>query len=93
MKVARYSFQDQYLPSLSVNYVAINKHLEKLPLVVLDKLKFVMIRVAKTSDRSCYSNKMTPLPTAITCSDIFWHHELFLQNRLRELFFSNTFAS
>ena len=24
-----------------------------------------MIRVAKTSDRSCYSNKMTPLPTAI----------------------------
>ena len=32
-----------------------------------------MIRVAKTSDRSCYSNKMTPLPTAITCSDIFWN--------------------
>ena len=45
-----------------------------------------MIRVAKTSDRSCYSNKMTPLPTAITCSDIFWHRELFLQNRSRELF-------
>ena len=24
-------FQGQYLPSLSINYVAINKHLEKLP--------------------------------------------------------------
>ena len=30
-------FQGQYLPSLSVNYVAINKHTEKLPPVVLDK--------------------------------------------------------
>ena len=30
-KVARYSFQDQYLPSLSINCVAINKDLEKLP--------------------------------------------------------------
>ena len=49
-------------------------------------MKFVMIRVAMTSDRNCYSNKMTPLPTAITCSNIFWHRELFLQNRSRELF-------
>ena len=24
-------FQGQYFPSLSINYVAINKHLEKLP--------------------------------------------------------------
>ena len=31
MKVPRYSFQGQNLPSLSINYVAINKHLEKLP--------------------------------------------------------------
>ena len=30
-KVARYSFQGQYLPSLSINCVAINKDLEKLP--------------------------------------------------------------
>ena len=29
-KVARYSFSGQYLPSLSINYVAINKDLEKL---------------------------------------------------------------
>ena len=31
IKVARYSFQGQYLPSLSIKYVAINKDLEKLP--------------------------------------------------------------
>ena len=30
VKVARYRFQGQYLPRLSVNYVAINKDLEKL---------------------------------------------------------------
>ena len=42
-----------------------------------------MIRVL---DRSCNS-KMTPLPTANTYSNIFWHRELFLQNRSRELFF------
>ena len=48
-----------------------------------------MIRVA---DRSRNSNKMTPLPNAITYSNCFWHQELFLQNRSRELFFSNTVA-
>ena len=37
MNVVGTVFQGQYLPSLSVNYVAINKHLEKLPPVVLDK--------------------------------------------------------
>ena len=31
MKVARYSFSEQYLLSLSINYVATNKHLEKSP--------------------------------------------------------------
>ena len=30
MKVARYSFSGS-IPSLSINYVTINKHLEKLP--------------------------------------------------------------
>ena len=30
VKVARTVFQGQYLPSLSINYVAINKVLEKL---------------------------------------------------------------
>ena len=30
---------------------------------------------------------MTPLPTATTCSNVFWHRELFLQNRSWELFF------
>ena len=29
-KVARYSFSGQYLRNLSINYVAINKDLEKL---------------------------------------------------------------
>ena len=33
MKMAPYSFvfQGQYLPNLSINYIAINKQLEKLP--------------------------------------------------------------
>ena len=31
LKVALWVFQGQYLPSLSINYVAINKDLEKLP--------------------------------------------------------------
>ena len=31
MKMAHTVFQGQYLPKLSMNYVAINKHLEKLP--------------------------------------------------------------
>ena len=36
--MARYSFQGQYLPSLSINYVAINKDLEKTATtVVFDK--------------------------------------------------------
>ena len=30
-------FQGQYLASLSINYVATNKHLEKIATVVLDK--------------------------------------------------------
>ena len=61
--------------------------LEKLPPQLYQiKMKFVMIKVAMTSDRSCHSNKMTSLPTAIICSNIFWHRELFLQNCSRELF-------
>ena len=31
LKVALWVFQGQYLPSLNINYVAINKDLEKLP--------------------------------------------------------------
>ena len=31
LKVALCVFQGQYLPSLSINYVTINKDLEKLP--------------------------------------------------------------
>ena len=31
LKVALWVFQGQYLPSLSINYVTINKDLEKLP--------------------------------------------------------------
>ena len=44
-------FQGQYLPSLSMNYVAINKDLDKITTTaVLDKDdSFFMIRVAMTS--------------------------------------------
>ena len=43
----------QYLPSLSINYVAISKDLKKLPpQVCWIKMKRVMIRVAMTSELS-----------------------------------------
>ena len=49
MKVARHSFSWS-IPSLSINYVAINKHLEKL-------------RPSWSQwHQSCHSNEMTPLP-------------------------------
>ena len=41
-------------------------------------MKNVMIRVAMTSDRSCYSNKMTPLSTG-NCSYKIVHGSFFLQ--------------
>ena len=77
-------FQSQYLPSLSINFVATNKHLEKIATtVVLDK-KGNLSWSGLQRHWSCHSNEMTPLPYS-TCSNIS-HWELFLQNRSGELF-------
>ena len=55
-------FQGQYLPSLSINYVATNKHLEKIATtVVLDK-EGNLSWSGLQWHRSCHSNEMTPLP-------------------------------
>ena len=53
LKVARYSFQGQYLSRLSVNYVAINKDLEKLtPQLYKIKIKLCYDQVAMTLELS-----------------------------------------
>ena len=55
-------FQGQYLPSLSINYVATNKHLEKIATtVVLDK-EGNLSWSGLQWHRSCHTNEMTPLP-------------------------------
>ena len=55
-------FQSQYLPNLSINYVATNKHLEKIATtVVLDK-EGNLSWSGLQWHRSCHSNEMTPLP-------------------------------
>ena len=62
-------FQSQYLPSLSINFVATNKHLEKIATtVVLDK-QGNLSWLGLQWHRSCHSNEMTPLPYS-TCSNI-----------------------
>ena len=54
-------FQGQYLPSLSINYVATNKHLEKITTTdVLDKDENLSWSGLQWH-RSCHSNVMTPL--------------------------------
>ena len=46
-------FQGQYFPSLSINYVAINKHLEKLPPQLYEiKMKICYDQGATTSELS-----------------------------------------
>ena len=73
-------FQGQYLPSLSINYGAINKHVEKLP------PKLYEIKVKICYDQSCHSNKMTPLPIILAAlfltgnsSSKIVHGSFFLQ--------------
>ena len=57
-------FQGQYLPSLRIHYVTINKDWEKLPL----QLYWIKMKICNDQGYkikwhwSCYSNKMTPLP-------------------------------
>ena len=55
-------FQSQYLPSLSINYVATNKHLEKIATTVVLGKEGNLSRSGLQWHRSCHSNEMTPLP-------------------------------
>ena len=80
-------FQGQYRPSLSINYVTINKVLEKLPpTVVLDKDENLLWSGLQWH-RSCHSNEMTLLPILLTevflgtenCSSKIIHGSFFLQ--------------
>ena len=82
MKVARHSFSGS-IPSLSINYVAINKHLEKLrPQLSSPGLQW---------HRSCHSNEMTPLP--ILLQQWFSAREPYKIAHRSFFNFSNTVAS
>ena len=77
-------FQGQHLPSLSINYVAINKVLEKLPTQLSDEN---LLWSGLQWHRSCNSNEMTLLPILLTevflgtgnCSSKIIHGSFFLQ--------------
>ena len=67
MKVARYSFSGS-IPSKFERKLCRHKQTVRkitTSCIRYSPMKFVMIRVAMTSDRSCYNNKMTPLPSAV----------------------------
>ena len=55
-------FQSQYLPSLSINYVATNKNLEKIATTVVLGKEGNLSWSGLQWHRSCHSNEMTPLP-------------------------------
>ena len=78
-------FQGQYLLSLSINYVAINNNLEKLPtqLHQIKIKKIIMIKVTMTLEQSQQRNDAT---TYFTCSRISRHWDVFFQNCSREIF-------
>ena len=69
-------FRDiQYNPIFSINYITINKDLEKLRdhSIVSDKDKnFVMIRVG--TNWSCHNNKMMPLLISSSDLSLLEHH-------------------
>ena len=80
-------FQGQYLPSLSMNYVAINKVLKKIATtVVLDKDENLSWSGLQRH-RSCHSNEMTLLPILLAavylgtrnCSSKIVHGSFFLR--------------
>ena len=76
-------FQSQYLPSLSINYVAINKDCEKLPYttVVSDKDENLLWLTLQWH-RSCRSNEMTLLPIFLgtgNCSSKIVYGSFFFQ--------------
>ena len=76
-------FQGQYLPRLSINYVAINKDLEKLtPQLQQIKMKICYDQGCMTSELSQQRNDAI---TYFTCNSVSRHWELFFQNRLLEL--------
>ena len=78
-------FQGQYPSSLSINYVAINKDLEKLP----PQLYCIKMKICCDQGWhwSCHNNEMMPLPILLAavflvtgnCSSKLVHGSFFLQ--------------
>ena len=85
--MARYSFQGQYLPSLSINYVSINKDLEKTATTVVFDKDENLLSSGLQRHHSCHSNEMTLLPLLLAaaylgtenCSSKIVHGSFFLQ--------------
>ena len=80
-------FQGQYLPSLSINYVAINKDLEKLPPQSVSDKDENLLWSRLQWHRSCHSNEMRLLPILLAavflgtgnCSSRIVYGSYFLQ--------------
>ena len=86
MKVDRYcnSFSGSIPANFENNYVAIDKHLEKLlPQFYQIKMKICHEQGLMTSELSQQRNDAI---VYFTYSNISWHRELFLKNRSLELF-------
>ena len=79
-------FQGHYFPGLSIiiNYVAINKDLEKLPPQMKDKDENLLWSGLQWH-RSCHSNEMTPLP--ILLASVFFGTENYFSKIVCGSFF------
>ena len=82
LKVARLDFLGGYLPSLSINCVAMIKDMEKrLPQLYYIKMKFLMIWVLSQSESPWQLNDAIKFFIYLCVS---LYQEVFLRNRLRE---------
>ena len=83
LKVARLDFFLRgYLPSLSINYVAMSKDMEKrFPQLYYIKIKFLMIWILLPSESPRQRNDAICFFIYLCVS---LHQEFFLRNRLRE---------
>ena len=71
------AFQGRYLPSLSINYVAINKHLEKSHHSCITDKDENLLWSGLQWHWSCHSNKMKPL--SIMLAHGSWLAAIFLR--------------
>ena len=80
-------FQGQYLPSLSINYVAINKVFGKIATTVVLEEDENLFLSGLQRHRSCHSNEMTLFPILLAavylgtgnCSSKIIHGSFFVQ--------------